>query len=94
MGEKQTERQLCNIIDGRIGRMNKALQMSLSDEKQIDRRISDVGLRNDLISVMDELIEVRKLAERLKEEDLIDKTYAMRIEISADRLKTVSYGYM
>ncbi|MGI0133843.1 MAG: hypothetical protein ACREBW_02650, partial [Candidatus Micrarchaeaceae archaeon] len=101
MGTKQEERQLCKNIDRRIDRMNKALQLCtpkrskhcITEEQQIERRISDVGFRNDLMDLINELIEMRKLSERLKDEEQIDRPYIIRLEVSADRLRQTQQGY-
>lgn len=73
--------------------MNGVLIGNESEEQQIERRITDIGFRNELMDLINELIEMRKLAERLKREEQIDRPYMMRIEVSAEHLRALSHGY-
>lgn len=83
MEKDSTERELSRIVDGMIGEANTKYGADLSEEKQIERRIRDIRLREELVLQLQEEIRCKKISERFMDESLKDIRYEIVKEISS-----------
>lgn len=73
-------------MDSMIGEVQAAYGAKLSEEAQIERKLSDVALRDDIIGLAREVVRLRKLAERFGDEEALTVSYGITVDVSAERV--------
>jgi hypothetical protein len=96
MKANKWQRKLCSGIDAMVGEMGSRYGTpsgELSEEAEIDRRMGDIQLRDDVIALDEEVLRCKKLSERLMDEERMDVKYEIRTEVSSKGIVTrVSVG--
>ena len=88
MKKSASERELSRGMDSMIGEVQAAYGAKLSEEAQIERKLSDVALRDDLMGLAREVVRLRKLAERFGDEEALSVSYELVTVVSADGIST------
>jgi crotonobetainyl-CoA:carnitine CoA-transferase CaiB-like acyl-CoA transferase len=91
---KRQERELGKGIESLIGEANTkygALDDELDEEEKTERERGDVALRDEAISLIEELIRRRKQAEWFRYVQHVDVTYKTCTTTSSDRIESTSY---
>jgi len=73
-------------MDSMIGEVQAAYGAKLEEEAQIERKLSDVALRDDVIAMASEVVRLRKLAERFGDEEALNVSYTVVTDVYADRI--------
>lgn len=76
------ERELRRCIDSVVDEMNSMYCADLTETAKIDSKMSDIKLRDALISQMREIIRCKKVSERIGAEQLREVAYDMQVRIS------------
>lgn len=71
-----------------ISEMGSRYGTEISEEKQIDRKLADVKLRDDLIEAVKEITRCRKLSERFADEGMESVSHVIEVAVSAKWLRT------
>ncbi len=82
MRSKGRERELSYEVDRRVEDKATMYAAILDEEAMIERRMSDIGLREKLIECMDEIIRCRKMSERFLDETGEERVYEIRVIVS------------
>lgn len=91
MKANKWQRELGRGVDSLVGEMNSRYGTpsgELSEDAEMDRKRSDIQLRDEVISHIEELLRCRKLSERLMDEERMDVKYEIRTEVSSKRMVT------
>ena len=86
MKTNRHERELERGMDSLIGEMNGMYGTPyerMGEEAKLEREISDVQLRDDMVSHTEEVIRCRKMSERFLDDEKIDVTYTVQTEVSS-----------
>ncbi|HVC57870.1 MAG TPA: hypothetical protein VND15_00130 [Candidatus Acidoferrales bacterium] len=86
MKKSASERELSRGMDSMIGEVQAAYGAKLEEEAQIERKLSDVALRDDVIAMASEVVRLRKLAERFGDEEALNVSYTVVTDVYADRI--------
>lgn len=81
--EAKCERELEKWIDSLVEEMNGRYGAELAEDLQIDRKLSDINLRNELISQIKEVVRCKKISERMMEEQKQEIAYYMHITVTS-----------
>jgi len=68
----------------------RRLGQRLTEEAAIERKLSNIGLRDDIIALDDQIVKFRKLAERFRDEEALRVAYRLVIDISPERISFTS----
>lgn len=89
--KSKSERELGKAVESLIGKMNSRYGTpsdELEEEAGIERKRSDIALRDEAISRIKELLTYRKLSERFLDEERIDVTYEICTKVSSKGMVT------
>ncbi|MDE1870780.1 MAG: hypothetical protein KGI06_00890 [Candidatus Micrarchaeota archaeon] len=79
--EHISERELERCIDSMVDEMSRIYCADLTEEAMLDSRMSDIGLRDSLISQIKEAIRCKKISERMMSEQSRKVSYKIDVEV-------------
>ena len=85
------ERELAKGMDSLMGEMNGRYgtsSMLMDENAEIERKRSDIALRDDMISHVKEVLRCRKLSEHFLDVERIDVTYEICTIVSSKKMET------
>lgn len=81
---KSTRRELELGIDTLIEEMNSMYGAELQEEEALERKLSDIRLRARLEEILRHIVRFAKIAERRRDEELMNVGYIMSVTIDSE----------
>ncbi len=84
MERRKCERELERCIDSMVDEMNGIYCADLTEVAKIDSKMSDIKLREELISQIKDEIRCKKISERMMVESMKELEYHMEVRINSE----------
>ena len=73
-----------------ICQKERAPGQRMTEEAAIERKLGNIALRDDIIALDDQIVKLRKLAERFHDEEALRVAYRVVIDISPEKISFAS----